>query len=85
MSEKRVVITGMGLVCPVGNNVEDSWANIRAGKSGIDWISLFDPELVENRVAGEVKDIDLQGRFGRREMRRMDRAQMLALVAAEEL
>ena len=84
MSEKRVVITGMGLVCPVGNNVEDSWANIRAGESGIDWISLFDPELVENRVAGEVKDIDLQGRFGRREMRRMDRAQMLALVAAEE-
>ncbi len=84
MSEKRVVITGMGLVCPVGNNVEDSWTNIRAGKSGIDWISLFDPELVENRVAGEVKDIDLQSRFGRREMRRMDRAQMLALVAAEE-
>ena len=84
MSEKRVVITGMGLVCPVGNNVEDSWANIRAGNSGIGWISLFDAELVENRVAGEVKDIDLVGRFGRREMRRMDRAQMLALIAAEE-
>ena len=84
MAEKRVVITGMGLVSPVGNNVEDSWANIRAGRSGIDWISLFDAELVENRVAGEVKDLDLQGIFGRREMRRMDRAQMLALVAARE-
>ena len=84
MSSKRVVITGMGLVCPVGNNVEDSWANIRAGKSGIDWISLFDAEQVENRVAGEVKDLDLVGKFGRREVRRMDRAQMLALVAAEE-
>ncbi|MCY3780574.1 MAG: beta-ketoacyl-ACP synthase II [Chloroflexi bacterium] len=84
MPEKRVVITGMGLVCPVGNNVDESWANIRAGKSGIDWISLFDAELVENRVAGEVKDLDLQAKFGRREMRRMDRAQMLALVAAEE-
>lgn len=84
MAEKRVVITGMGLVCPVGNTVDESWANIRAGKSGIDWISLFDADLVENRVAGEVKDLDLQGIFGRREMRRMDRAQMLALVAADE-
>ncbi len=84
MAEKRVVITGMGLVCPVGNNVEDSWANIRAGVSGIDWISLFDADLVENRVAGEVKDLDLVAKFGRRQMRRMDRAQMLALVAAEE-
>lgn len=84
MADKRVVITGMGLVCPVGNNVGDSWANIRAGVSGIDWISLFDADLVENRVAGEVKDLDLVAKFGRRQMRRMDRAQMLALVAAEE-
>ena len=84
MADKRVVITGMGLVCPVGNNVDDSWANIRAGNSGIDWISLFDADLVENRVAGEVKGLDLAEKFGRREMRRMDRAQMLALVAAEE-
>ncbi|MCY4146511.1 MAG: beta-ketoacyl-ACP synthase II [Chloroflexi bacterium] len=84
MAEKRVVITGMGLVCPVGNNVADSWANIRAGVSGIDWISLFDADLVENCVAGEVKQLDLVARFGRRDMRRMDRAQMLALVAAEE-
>ncbi len=84
MGEKRVVITGMGLVCPVGNTVDESWANIRAGQSGIDWISLFDADLVENRVAGEVKNIDLEGKFGRRQMRRMDRAQMLALIAAEE-
>ncbi len=74
----------MGLVCPVGNNVADSWANIRAGNSGIDWISLFDADLVENRVAGEVKGVDLQSKFGRREMRRMDRTQMLALLAAGE-
>ena len=84
MADKRIVITGMGLVCPVGNNVDDSWANIRAGNSGIDWISLFDADLVENRVAGEVKGLDLVDRFGKRQMRRMDRAQMLALVAAEE-
>ncbi len=84
MAEKRVVITGMGLVCPVGNNVADAWAKIRAGESGIDWISLFDADLVENCVAGEVKGLDLVAKFGRRQMRRMDRAQMLALVAAEE-
>ena len=84
MAQKRVVITGMGLICPVGGNVDESWQNIRAGKSGIDWISLFDADLVENRVAGEVKGLDLIAKFGRREARRMDRAQMLALVAAEE-
>jgi len=84
MTQKRVVITGMGLVSPVGNNVGDSWDNIRAGNSGIDWITLFDPDLVANRVAGEVKNLDLEGIFGKREMRRMDRAQMLALVAAGE-
>ena len=84
MADKRVVITGMGLVCPCGNNVDDAWANVRAGKSGIDWITLFDTDLVENRVAGEVKELDLIAKFGKRQVRRMDRAQMLALVAAEE-
>ncbi|PJF34151.1 MAG: hypothetical protein CUN57_00280, partial [Phototrophicales bacterium] len=84
MAEKRVVITGMGLVSPVGNTVNESWDNIKAGKSGIDWITLFDANLVANRTAGEVKNLDLEGKFGKREMRRMDRAQMLALVAAEE-
>lgn len=84
MAEKRVVITGMGLVSPVGNTVNESWENIKAGNSGIDWITLFDSNLVANRVAGEVKNLDLEGKFGKREMRRMDRAQMLALFAAEE-
>ena len=84
MAGKRVVITGMGLVSPVGNTVNESWANIKAGQSGIDWITLFDADLVANRVAGEVKNLDLEGKFGKREMRRMDRAQMLALVVAEE-
>lgn len=84
MAEKRVVITGMGLVSPVGNTVNESWKNIKAGNSGIDWITLFDSDLVANRVAGEVKNLDLEAKFGKREMRRMDRAQMLALVAAEE-
>lgn len=84
MAEKRVVITGMGLVSPVGNSVKESWNNIKAGNSGIDWITLFDADLVANRTAGEVKNLDLEGKFGKREMRRMDRAQMLAIVAAEE-
>jgi len=84
MAQKRVVITGMGLVSPVGNTVNESWKNIKAGNSGIDWITLFDSDLVANRVAGEVKNLDLEEKFGKREMRRMDRAQMLAIVAAEE-
>lgn len=84
MAQKRVVITGMGLVSPVGNTVNESWGNIKVGNSGIDWITLFDADLVANRTAGEVKNLDLEAKFGKREMRRMDRAQMLALVAAEE-
>ena len=84
MGQKRIVITGMGLISPVGNTVEESWASIRAGQSGIDWITLFDASLVANRVAGEVKNLDLVEKFGRRDVRRMDRAQMLALIAAEE-
>ncbi len=72
MAEKRVVITGMGLVSPVGNTVNESWKNIKAGNSGIDWITLFDSDLVANRVAGEVKNLDLEAKFGKREMRRME-------------
>ncbi len=60
MAQKRVVITGMGLVSPVGNTVNESWENIKAGNSGIDWITLFDSDLVANRVAGEVKNLDLK-------------------------
>ena len=50
----RVVVTGMGAVTPVGNDVTTSWQNLKAGHSGIDRITLFDPSMLETQIAGEV-------------------------------
>lgn len=56
--KKRVVVTGMGAVTPVGNNVEKMWESIKAGKNGIDYITLFDTAEHKAKVAAEVKDFD---------------------------
>ena len=53
--QKRVVVTGMGAIAPVGNTVEECWANIIAGRSGLGPITRFDPSGLETRIAGEVK------------------------------
>ena len=59
MSRRRVVITGLGLVSPVGNDVATGWANLVAGKSGIDRITRFDPSALSAQIAGEVKGFDV--------------------------
>jgi 3-oxoacyl-[acyl-carrier-protein] synthase II len=56
MKDTRIVVTGMGLVSPVGNTVQESWDNIRNGRSGIDWIKQFDTDHINVKVAGEVKN-----------------------------
>ena len=58
MSRRRVVVTGLGCVSPVGNTVSESWANILAGKSGIDLITKFDTSNFACKIAGEVKGFD---------------------------
>ena len=58
MSKRRVVVTGLGLLTPVGNTVEDSWKNIVAGKSGIGPITIFDTTGFSSRISGSVKDFD---------------------------
>ena len=66
MKERRVVITGMGTVNPLGNNVEESWRNLLAGKSGIKRITSFNPNDSKCKIAGEVKDfhpIELLGKL----------------------
>ena len=60
MAQRRVVITGLGAVSPVGNNVKDSWEAIKAGKSGVDKITLFDASDFPVQIAAEVKDFDIQ-------------------------
>lgn len=84
MSRRRVVITGLGAVCPTGNTVEEAWKNAAAGKSGIGRITLFDTSNVENHIAGEVRDFDPEKEMGHREARRADRATQFAVVASRQ-
>ena len=59
MSKRRVVVTGLGAISPVGNTLDTTWANILAGKSGIGTITKFDATAFPSQIAGEVKDFDV--------------------------
>ena len=72
MSRRRVVVTGLGIVCPIGNTVGEAWANALAGKSGITRITRFDPSRLASQIAGEVKNFDLAPYMSPKEARRMD-------------
>ena len=72
MSQRRVVITGLGQVSPVGNNVADAWQNLLAGVSGIGTITRFDASGLNARIAGEVKGFDIGQYISAKEARRMD-------------
>ena len=72
MSRRRVVVTGLGIVSPVGNTVQQAWTNILAGKSGIGRVTRFDPSRIASRIAGEVKDFDVSQYLSPKEARRMD-------------
>ncbi|GBG13038.1 3-oxoacyl-[acyl-carrier-protein] synthase II [Novimethylophilus kurashikiensis] len=84
MSKRRVVITGLGIVSPVGIGVETAWANIVAGKSGISRITKFDPTAFSSQIAGEVKDFDATQYLSPKEARRMDTFIQYGLVAGME-
>jgi 3-oxoacyl-[acyl-carrier-protein] synthase II len=81
---RRVVITGLGCISPVGNNVPDMWEHILNGISGVGIITHFDPSEHKCKIAAEVKGFDGVALFGNREARRMDRFAQFALAAAEE-
>ncbi len=72
MSRRRVVVTGLGLVSPVGNNVADTWNAILAGKSGIGPITRYDASAHKVNIAGEVKGFDIAEYLSAKEARRMD-------------
>ena len=72
MSRRRVVVTGLGCVSPVGNTVEAAWANLLAGRSGIDRITKFDASAFACQIAGEVRDFDLASYLPPKEARTMD-------------
>ena len=83
MSRRRVVVTGMGLVSPVGIGVDESWSALVAGKSGVGPITLFDASTFPTRIAAEVKDFDPTKFMDRKEARRNDRFIHFALAAAD--
>jgi 3-oxoacyl-[acyl-carrier-protein] synthase II len=83
MSRRRVVVTGLGLVSPVGIGVEESWSALVAGKSGIGPITLFDASTFPTRIAGEVKGFDPTKFMDRKEARRNDRFIHFAMAAAD--
>lgn len=70
---RRVVVTGLGMVSPIGNNLETSWKNALAGVSGIDTVKSFDASILGCQIAGEVKDFDASAYLGVKEVRRFDR------------
>lgn len=84
MSRRRVVVTGLGCISPVGNTVHDAWANLLAGQSGIDLITQFDANPFACKFAGEVKGFNISDYIPEKEARHMDRFIHLGLAAAIE-
>jgi len=84
MSRRRVVVTGLGCVSPVGNTVTEAWANILAGRSGIGLISRFDASAFSCKIAGEVKGFDLEPYVSAKEARAMDRFIHFGIAAAHQ-
>lgn len=81
---ERVVITGMGIVSPLGNDIDTFWRNLVEGQSGITAIDTFDTSRHKAKIAGVVRDFDGDALFGRKEARRMDRFVQFAIAAAEQ-
>ncbi|MCB9435863.1 MAG: beta-ketoacyl-ACP synthase II [Anaerolineales bacterium] len=84
MQGRRVVVTGYGVICPIGNNADEIWVSAKNGKSGIGPITLWDPSEIRVKIGGEVKNFDPEAIFGRRDARRMDRVTQLAMYATQE-
>lgn len=84
MELKRVVVTGLGVISPLGNNVEDTWKALLEGKSGAGPVTLVDASTFKTQFACEVKDFDPNAHFDRKQARTYDRYSMFGLVAAEE-
>ena len=84
MSKRRVVVTGLGTVCPVGNDVETMWENIKNGVCGIDEITHFDTTDFKVKLAGEIKNLNVEDYINKKEAKRLDRFSQLAMIASKQ-
>jgi 3-oxoacyl-[acyl-carrier-protein] synthase II len=84
MARRRVVITGIGMITPIGNDSKSTWESLLKGDCGIDKISLFDTEKFTTKIAGEVKNFDPTKYFEQKEVKKLDRFTQFAMVSAEE-
>ncbi|MBN1586409.1 MAG: beta-ketoacyl-ACP synthase II [Candidatus Omnitrophica bacterium] len=82
MANRRVVVTGLGVVTPIGTSVEEYWQNLLAGKSGISPITAFDPGLFDSRIAGQINDFDPSEYISPKELKRMERFVLFAVYAS---
>ena len=84
MTKRRVVVTGIGTINPIGHNVEETWKSIEEGKCGIAPISLFDTKGMKITLAGEVKDFDVTKYIDKKEAKKMDRFIQMGMIASHE-
>jgi len=84
MMKRRVVVTGMGAVTPVGNSVGEFWDALKSGKSGIDRVTKFDTADFPTKIAGEVKNFDPLNYIDKKEARRMDTAEQYSIVTSQQ-
>jgi 3-oxoacyl-[acyl-carrier-protein] synthase II len=82
--KRRVVVTGLGVISPVGNSVEEFWGNLKNGVSGIDKVTRFDATEFSTKIAGEVKNFDPSKYIDKKEARRLDLTEQYAIVAAQQ-
>ena len=84
MTKRRVVVTGIGTINPIGHNVEETWKSIEEGRCGIAPISLFDTKGMKVTLAGEVKDFDVTKYIDKKEAKKMDRFIQMGMIASKE-
>lgn len=84
MTKRRVVVTGIGTINPIGHNVEETWKSIEEGRCGIAPISLFDTKGMKVTLAGEVKDFDVTKYIDKKEAKKMDRFIQMGMIASHE-
>ena len=85
ISKKRVVITGIGLISPLGNTTEETWAGLVAGRSGVDYIARFDTSQHKVKFAAETKGFDPSKFIEKKELKKMDYFIYFAIAASNDL